>query len=76
MIIYRILDKLKDRINIFSKSCDKEGFIDKISVLISEFKRYNVESERLLSAREKISENALNEKLYELGIILKSLTKH
>jgi len=75
MIIYRILDKLKDRINIFSKSCDKEGFIDKISVLISEFKRYNVESERLLSAREKISENALNEKLYELGIIFEEFNK-
>ncbi|NMA66198.1 MAG: helicase-exonuclease AddAB subunit AddB, partial [Clostridiaceae bacterium] len=75
MIIYRILDKLKKEINIFSKSCDKEGFVNNVSSLISEFKRYNVDPKELLNAREEISENVLNEKLYELGIIFEEFNK-
>mgnify|MGYP001415185581 FL=1 len=75
MIIYRILDGLKDEIKIFSKSCDKEGFIHKVSSLISEFKRYNVDPQRLLAAREEISGNVLSEKLYELGTVFNEFNK-
>ncbi|MHB8062957.1 MAG: helicase-exonuclease AddAB subunit AddB, partial [Ruminiclostridium sp.] len=40
MILYRILDKMKDDFAIFHKSANCQGFVNTISSLITELKRY------------------------------------
>lgn len=70
MILYRILDKTKDQLKVFSKACEKQGFIDTLTTLITEFKRYGVTSEMLEKAVDDISEdNPLKDKLQELNFI-------
>ncbi len=70
MILYRILDKMRDSFRIFSKSSDREGFVSTISTLITEFKRYGVTTEHLEQAGHELSEdNPLRHKLSELNLI-------
>lgn len=70
MIIYRILDKMKGQLKVFSKTAQKEGFVDTLSTLITEFKRYGVTPQMLLDASDNITEGKpLKEKLEELGAI-------
>ncbi|MGI6712237.1 MAG: helicase-exonuclease AddAB subunit AddB [Bacillota bacterium] len=70
MIIYRILDKMKDSFKVFSKSAGRQGFVNTLSTLITEFKRYNITPELLMAASESLDEeNALKDKLAELNSI-------
>lgn len=70
MIIYRILDRLKDSLRIFSGACEQDGFVSTVSSLITEFKRYSVTPERLKQAGDELPEgDMLREKLYELSLI-------
>jgi len=49
MILYRILDKLRNNLNVFSGSSRREGFVNTLSNLITEFKRYKVTPDALLN---------------------------
>jgi len=70
MIIYRILDKMRDNFKIFSRSADRQGFVNTISGLITEFKRYNITPESLEIAYKSLEEsNPLREKLEELNLV-------
>lgn len=81
MLLYRIIDGLKDKIKFFEKAADQHGFVDTISQLIAEFKRYNVTPEKLLEVADKLSEtdeasvNYLKDKLTEIGAIYDSFEK-
>jgi len=67
MILYRILDKMRDNFQVFSKSADRQGFVNTLSTLITEFKRYNVTPEALENAGKGLEEgNPLKDKLTEL----------
>ncbi|RNC29814.1 MAG: ATP-dependent helicase/deoxyribonuclease subunit B [Candidatus Dichloromethanomonas elyunquensis] len=67
MLIYRILDKLKNEMKVFSKAADREGFVNTLSTLITEFKRYAVAPEELGAACDRLEQNdPLKEKLAEL----------
>ncbi|HHW23453.1 MAG TPA: helicase-exonuclease AddAB subunit AddB [Clostridiaceae bacterium] len=70
MIIYRILDKLRDKFKVFSGSCEQDGFVNTISALITEFKRYNVTPEHLVQVSDELPGGTLlKDKLTELGLI-------
>lgn len=70
MIIYRILDKMKDSISVFSKSADSRGFVNTVSDLITEFKRHNVTPGDLDKAAAELKEgDPLKEKLGELSSV-------
>lgn len=70
MIIYRILDKLRDNFKVFSGTCDQDGFVNTISTMITEFKRYSITPEHLIKATDEISDNIpLKDKLNELSLI-------
>lgn len=70
MIIYHILDKQKDKFRIFAKSADREGFVNTVSTLITEFKRYGVTAQQLEKSSRDLSENdTLRKKLSELNLI-------
>lgn len=70
MIIYQILDKMSDKFKVFSGTCEREGFVNTISTIITEFKRYSVTPENLKAAYEALAEdNPLREKLIEINLI-------
>lgn len=70
MIIYRILDRMKDRLTVFGKSADCRGFVNTIADLITEFKRHNISPEDLDQEAGGLAEdNGLQLKLAELNFI-------
>ncbi|NLI93166.1 MAG: helicase-exonuclease AddAB subunit AddB [Peptococcaceae bacterium] len=70
MMIYRILDKMKNDMSFFHQAADREGFVNTISELITEFKRYSVTPEKLMTACDGLERNELlKEKLSELSLI-------
>lgn len=67
MILYRILEKLKEDFAVFSKSTDCKGFVNILSDLITELKRHRICRENLSKAAAGLGEeNPLKEKLEEL----------
>ncbi|WP_136479264.1 helicase-exonuclease AddAB subunit AddB [Acetivibrio thermocellus] len=70
MILYRILDKMKGSFRVFSKTADRQGFVNTLSTLITEFKKYNVTPEDLEKVSKELEEdNPVKEKLMELTAI-------
>ena len=78
MLLYRIIDSMKDDLKLLGKAAGQKGFVDTALQLIAEFKRYNVAPEALTQLAEKLedakgeSENVqeqLKEKLKEIGAI-------
>ncbi len=70
MIIYRILDRLKEQFTIFHKSANCKGFVNTLSTLITELKRYNVRADSFDEVLEGLTEdNYLLHKLKEIKLI-------
>jgi ATP-dependent helicase/nuclease subunit B len=70
MIMYNILEKSREDFKVFSKSSDREGFVNTLSSLITEFKRYGVTTEHLQTAIGELPEDSpLKDKLFELNLI-------
>jgi len=69
MIIYRIIEKLKDSFEVYSLASKKQGFANEVCNLITEFKRYNVTPEDLNILRDNIKSEALKKKLTELNAV-------
>ncbi|NLB77477.1 MAG: helicase-exonuclease AddAB subunit AddB, partial [Clostridiaceae bacterium] len=70
MIIYQILNKINDKFKVFSGTCEREGFVNTISTLITELKRYSVTPQQLKDAIDALTEdNPLKEKLTEINLV-------
>ncbi|MGI6084846.1 MAG: helicase-exonuclease AddAB subunit AddB [Acetivibrionales bacterium] len=70
MIIFQILNKMKDKFKVFSGTCEREGFVNTISTLITEFKRYSITPEHIKTACEALAEDdPLRDKLAEINLI-------
>jgi len=68
MILYRILDKQRENLNVFSGSSERQGFVNTLSNLITEFKRYKVTPDTLLNVCSGFDDkNPLKEKLAEIA---------
>jgi len=76
MILYRILDKMKDDFAIFHKSANCQGFVNTISNLITELKRYNVHPDSFDAVLKELEEdNYLKQKLSEIKLIYSEFEK-
>ena len=76
MILYRLLDKMRDRLAVFSRSADRQGFVNTLSALITEFKRYNITPAALEAAAAEMEDaNPLKGKLTELHLIYEAFEK-
>ncbi len=76
MILYDILDKLRDSLRIFARSADRRGFVNTLSTLITEFKRYNITPADLEAAGKKLGpEDPLKQKLGELNAVYAAFEK-
>lgn len=76
MIIYRILDKMRDSLKVFARSADRQGFVNTLAETITEFKRYDISPDDLETAGRDIEEdNPLKGKLAELSSIYAAFEK-
>lgn len=69
MIIHSVLNKYRDNFKAFGRSAGQKGFVDKLSGMLSEFKRYNIDSIVLEETTEKIEDKFLKDKLEDLTLI-------
>ncbi|WP_160724643.1 helicase-exonuclease AddAB subunit AddB [Bacillus sp. USDA818B3_A] len=71
MLIRKIIDEQKEHLSIFQRTADKNGFVQQLEQMITEFKRYCIRPEELIEKSAQIrSENssskALHDKLTDL----------
>ncbi|GLC31308.1 helicase-exonuclease AddAB subunit AddB [Clostridium omnivorum] len=70
MLIYRIIDEIKDELKVFKRAGRQQGFVNIIGDIITEFKRYDVNPDLLRIVSGNIKENtALYEKMQDINLI-------
>jgi ATP-dependent helicase/nuclease subunit B len=70
MLIFRIIDGLKDELDIFSRAASQQGFINVLSETIAEFKRYNITPDMLDGVCKNLEDGSLlKNKLAEINVI-------
>ena len=70
MVIYSILEKMKDNLTVFSRAADRQGFINTLVNLISEFKRYSITPKLLEEADRNLGDSdQLRNKLRDISAI-------
>ncbi|RCX09890.1 DNA helicase/exodeoxyribonuclease V subunit B [Anaerobacterium chartisolvens] len=76
MLVYRIINSMKDRLDMFSGVVDRKGFVNTVCSSISEFKRYNITPQMLeLAAKGIEREGPLKDKLKEIGLVYAEFEK-
>lgn len=70
MLLYKILEEVKGELRIFSRASKQQGFVNVMSDVISELKRYNISPEELNIVLNQIKDNeVLKEKLQDINLI-------
>ena len=71
MLLYRAIDKHRDKLKIYARTSERKGFINKLNRVISELKRYMVTAEMLYQAADKHREanTMLADKLQDIALI-------
>lgn len=72
MLIHKIMDELKGDLKFFSRAAKQSGFVDIISDMITEMKRYSVTPELLFGASSNIDDELLRAKLSDIALIYKN----
>lgn len=74
MLIRKIIEDKKDELKIFQRAAEKNGFIQQIEQMMTEFKRYCVSPEELVEKKSQlaIENKSLQDKLHDLELIYKS----
>lgn len=70
MLIYRVMDRLKDSLKVFPKAVRQQGFVNTLCSTISEMKRYNISPQLLENIRNNIQDDQLlKDKLEDISVI-------
>lgn len=75
MIIHNVLGKNRDDFKAFGRSAGQKGFVNKLSGMLSEFKRYNITPFILGETTDKIEDRFLKDKLEDLTLIYSNYEK-
>lgn len=75
MLIYRIIDEVKNDLKVFSKSARQQGFINTVSQIITELKRFEVTPDILKGAVDNVDNIMLKDKLDDISLIFSSFEK-
>lgn len=75
MLIYKILEDLGSDMTIFATASKKQGFIDIVSKTITEFKKYNVNSQGIEEVLNTIDDEELHKKLKDLTLLFDSFNE-
>ena len=73
MLINKVLNENMDKLDYFKRISREQGFNDIIVELIAEFKKYNVDVEKIKSIDEQIDDEELKIKLKEIGVIFEAV---
>lgn len=76
MLIYRVIDGMKQDLKVFSKAVKQQGFINTIAETIAEMKRYNITPRHLDIVSAELNNEALKDKLMELASIYDEFEKN
>lgn len=70
MLLYSIIDEVKNDLKAFARAGRQQGFVDIMSSTITEFKRYNITPELLKLTADTINGNEmLKQKLQDINLI-------
>jgi ATP-dependent helicase/nuclease subunit B len=77
MLIRKIIEDKKDELKLFQRAAEKNGFIQQIEQMMTEFKRYCVNPDELAERQNQLSaggdsNKALQDKLHDLELIYKN----
>lgn len=78
MLLYKIVHRLAGKLQLFQSGAEQAGFIERLSELLTEWKRYGVDAEGLrkldavLGSRER-QEGLLDRKLHDLSLIYEEM---
>lgn len=76
MMLRKIVNEHFDAFSMFKKAVDKQGFIQELEGMITEFKRHNITPEMLQEQMTYTAENVpLQQKLHDLHVIYAHLTE-
>jgi ATP-dependent helicase/nuclease subunit B len=75
MLIRKIIEEKKDQLKLFQRAADKNGFVQQVEQMITEFKRYCIHPNEIIQEAVKVNvsgdsaSRALQDKLNDLEII-------
>lgn len=75
IIVHKVLENLRKELDVFSMSASQKGFVNTMSNMIAEFKRYNITPDDLDEACSKLKDTLLKKKLAELALIYSEYEK-
>lgn len=76
MLLYKIVHRLSSNLELFQRGAEQAGFIERLSELLTEWKRYGIGSDemtKLVSEEETTRSGLLKKKLHDLGLIYESM---
>ncbi|MGJ7919529.1 helicase-exonuclease AddAB subunit AddB [Neobacillus sp. LXY-4] len=70
MLIRKIIEDQKDELTLFKRAADKNGFIEQMEQVLTEFKRYCIHPEELAEkSKQTTNQKSLHDKLHDLELI-------
>ncbi|MBW7473724.1 helicase-exonuclease AddAB subunit AddB [Paenibacillus oenotherae] len=72
MMLYKIVNRLSDRLQLFQGSESQHGFIERLGELLTEWKRYGITAEaveQFTESQQGSTHSLLNRKLHDLQLI-------
>jgi ATP-dependent helicase/nuclease subunit B len=77
MLIYKIIEEVKKDLKVFSRAGKQPGFINIMSEVITELKRYDIDPDSIKIASGKLKQNeALKGKLEDINLIFEKFESH
>jgi ATP-dependent helicase/nuclease subunit B len=77
MLLYKIIEEVKNELKVFSRAGKQSGFINIMSDIITELKRYDISPALLHETTEMLSENdMLKGKLQDIHLIFERFDSH
>lgn len=69
MLIFNIMNEIKDELSVFSTAANQQGFVNTVSDVITELKRYDITPEELRNALNLIDDELLKDKIIDISKI-------
>lgn len=77
MLLRKLVEQYKQEFKVFSKASDKNGFIEQLETMLTEFKRYCLSPEELeqylAGAQTELDQKSLTDKLHDMAILYKQM---
>ena len=77
MMLRKLVEQYKHEFKVFTKASDKNGFIEQLEAMLTEFKRYLLSpqeiEEYLANAHTELDKKSLTDKLHDMALLYKQL---